>query len=142
MDEKRYGELLAQTLPAVIETLEEHERLLTIAEGLMDKGEALSIEERRLLKLLAFLIEVFESAEDDSEEDETEHRLPQPHETLQRLMEARNWDASALVDVFGNPRAAAEVLAGRKEITKGQAKQLGRLFEVSAKLFLKEGGGR
>jgi antitoxin component HigA of HigAB toxin-antitoxin module len=136
MDEKRYGELLAQTLPAVIETLEEHERLLTLAEKLMDKGDQLSVEERRLLKLLAFLIEVFESEADD-EEEETEHRLPEPHETLQRLMEARNWDASALVDVFGNPRAATEVLAGRKEITKGQAKQLGRLFEAPAKLFLK-----
>ena len=39
MDENRYGELLKELRPRIIETAEEHERLLTVAESLMEKGD-------------------------------------------------------------------------------------------------------
>ena len=45
-------------------------------------------------------------------------------------MEARKWEPDALVDIFGNPHLVAEVLAGRRPISKGQAKALGKLFRV------------
>ena len=64
-DLQRYTELLARTAPAVIETPEEHERLLGCAEELMDKGDSLAPEERRLLELLVLLIEVFEREVED-----------------------------------------------------------------------------
>src|ERR1700693_573732 len=105
IDSAKYGELLAKAVPGVIEDPEEHERLLTAAEELMDKGEALSPEERKLLELLVLLIEVFEHqfAEGlDSDEDETADHdpLPLPQETLQRLMGKRGWEPLMLNDIF------------------------------------------
>jgi HTH-type transcriptional regulator/antitoxin HigA len=145
IDPERYGKLLAEVQPGVIDTAEEHERLLTIAEQLMDKGEGLYPEEQKLLRLLVFLIEVFESeieqAEDDGEEPHTgETPLPRPYETLRRLLDSRGWDESNLLDIFGNPRLVAEVMSGRREISRGQAKTLGRLFEVPPKLFFEREG--
>jgi HTH-type transcriptional regulator/antitoxin HigA len=59
-DPKKYGSLLLQTLPAVIETEEQNEHYLAIVENLMRKGENISPEEETLLKLLVHLIEDFE----------------------------------------------------------------------------------
>lgn len=129
-----YGELLIRALPCVIDTPEDHERLLTFAEELMDKGDTLNREERKLLEMLVLLIEVFEREVEEQEEDEV--KIPAPHETLQRLMEARHWEPMALNDIFGNPKLSAEVLEGRKSISRGQAKELGKLFRVPPKLFL------
>ena len=47
-------------MPVVIETEDENFRMLVIVEKLMKKGEDLSAEEEKLLKLLAKLIEDFE----------------------------------------------------------------------------------
>jgi antitoxin component HigA of HigAB toxin-antitoxin module len=47
-------------MPVVIETEEENERMLKVIEKLMDKGEGLSPEEEKLLKLLTRLVEDFE----------------------------------------------------------------------------------
>lgn len=137
-DSSKYGQLLAEVLPGMIESPEEHERLLTIAEGLMDKGEALSPEERKLLELLVLLIELFEREVEGDEEEEAETEIPLPHETLKRLMESRGWEDLVLNDIFGNPRLVSEALAGKKAITKGQAKALGKLFRVPPKLFFSE----
>ena len=58
---KIYGNLLLDTLPAVITTEEENERALAIVEKIMDKGEKnISPEEGRLMQLLVRLIEDFE----------------------------------------------------------------------------------
>jgi HTH-type transcriptional regulator/antitoxin HigA len=133
-DAQKYGELLARTLPVVIDNLQDHERLLTAAETLMDRGDDLSAEERKLLELLVVLVEIFEHEVEEADEQPQ----PLPHETLQRLMESRSWSAEALNDVFGNPKLTAEVLSGRKAISKGQAKALGKLFDVPPKLFFSE----
>lgn len=139
MNLDRYAELLAAARPVVIETEEEHDHMLSVAEGLMEKGNSLSPEEEKVLALVALLIEAFESsveeADADEEEDEGPVEPPQPHETLRRLMEARGLSPDELTDVFGNPRAAAEAVEGRHKISRGQAKQLGRLFRVPPKLF-------
>lgn len=139
LDLERYGALLAETRPCVIETPEDHDRLLTAAETLMDKGDQLSLEERKVLELLALLIEVFEAeveAEDDDASDEPEpEETPGPHQILQRLLDARGWEPTTLNDIFGNPALTSEVLAGRRAISKGQAKALGKLFQTPPKLF-------
>ena len=89
-DRQKYGELLAQALPIVIDTPEDHERLLTLAEALMDKGDTLGGEERKLLELLVLLVEIFEHEVEEADEQQPQ---PQPlaHETLQRLTESRGW---------------------------------------------------
>jgi HTH-type transcriptional regulator/antitoxin HigA len=62
IDPHKYGRLLARTLPSVVQTEEENERLLAEIEKLLRKGEDnLSAEEEALLELLTRLVENYES---------------------------------------------------------------------------------
>ena len=62
LDTKRYGQLLAKTVPAVIKSEQENARTLSIIEDLMAKGEkALTPEEDALLELLLDLVHTFET---------------------------------------------------------------------------------
>jgi HTH-type transcriptional regulator/antitoxin HigA len=139
MDEERYGQLLREIRPRIIETPDEHERLLSVAEALMEKGEALTVEEREVLALIVLLIEAFESQvldEEDDEEAETE--IPAPHVTLQRLMQNNGIELGDIAPIFGNPHLAREVLEGSRRISRGQAKELARYFRVPDRLFREE----
>jgi hypothetical protein len=61
LDERRYAELLAETLPVVIRAKAEYVRLLGEAKRLMETPEAApSEEEGRLLELLSIVIEEYE----------------------------------------------------------------------------------
>ena len=140
----RYGELLAAVRPGIIETPEEHERLIAEAEKLVEKSDRLEAEEEKLLALLTLLIEAYEvGLYDENDDDEAEelngkgHRVAEPHETLGRLLESRGLQLADVADVFGNPQAAREALSGRLPISRGQAKQLSQYFQVPVKLFLK-----
>ena|SRR5690242_5116730 len=137
IDAARYGELLASAQPGIIETPEEHERLLGIAESIMEKGDTMSPEEAKLLALIVLLVEAFEGSAEASDEDEAQqpHAPPLPHDTLQRLMQARALEVSDIADLFGNPHIAREVLQGRRAISRNEAKQLGRFFQVPPRLF-------
>lgn len=137
MDEERYGNLLKDIRPRIIETAEEHERLLTIAEELMEKGDRLSQEERQTLALIVLLVEAFESnvlEEDDDADDESEGP-PAPHVALQRLMQGHELDVEDITPIFGNPHLAREALEGKRPISRTQAKDLSKYFRVPAKLF-------
>jgi antitoxin component HigA of HigAB toxin-antitoxin module len=140
MDDTRYGQLLADIRPALIDTPEEHDRLLTAAEELMEKGADLAPEEQRVLELLVFLIKSFEdsvlAAEEDDDDDKPEAVQALPHETLKRLLEARGLEPSDVEHFFGNPSACREALAGGRRITRGQARLLASFFQVPHKLFL------
>lgn len=137
MDHERYGQLLAETRPGIIDTPEEHERLLGIAERLMEKADKLTEEEERLLALIVFVVEAYEASTDSDDDDEESGGQPaRPHETLQRLMTARGLELGDIADIFGNPHIAREVLAGKRAITRGQAKELGRFFQAPVKIFL------
>jgi HTH-type transcriptional regulator/antitoxin HigA len=137
----RYRELLAEAAPVVIETEEDYNRMIDRAQQLLERGpENLLVEERKLLELLVFLLEAAhqaEAGEDEEEDRPVEVEAPAPHETLRRLLEARGLELSDVEHVFGNPHAAREFLAGKREATRGQAKQLGRYFQVPPKLFLR-----
>jgi HTH-type transcriptional regulator/antitoxin HigA len=137
MDEDRYGELLKELRPRIIETPEEHERLLTLAEGLMEKGDTLTAEEREALALIVLLIEAFESTledEDADDEEELEDETP-PHVALSRLMQSHGVSLEDIAPIFGNPFNAREALDGKRTISRGQAKELGRYFRVPPQLF-------
>lgn len=128
IDPSRYKRLLSQTMPMVIESEEENERMLSVVEKLMDK-ENLAPEEERLLKLFARLIEDFE------------HRYYHPKEAaplevLQHLMEARGIKQTHLWEVFGSKGVASEVLNGKRGISKTQARALAHYFHVPADLFI------
>lgn len=129
IDPVRYRRLLSRTMPVVIETEKENARMLTIVEKLMKKGENLSAEEEKLLKLLARLIE-------DFEQRYYQPREAEPLEILHHLMEARGIKQSQLWDVFGSKGIASEVLSGKRGISKTHARALANYFHVPADLFV------
>jgi HTH-type transcriptional regulator/antitoxin HigA len=129
IDPVRYRRLLSRTMPVVIETEEENARMLSIVEKLMHKGENLSPEEEKLLKLLARLIEDFEQRFYPPPEAE-------PLEVLHHLMEARGIKPSQLWEVFRSKGIASEVLNGKRGISKTHARALANYFHVPADLFV------
>jgi len=128
LDEKVYGQLLRRTLPHVIRTDEDHERLTNELIRL-DEREDLTPEERELAELLTVLIEKYE-----------ERRFPirkaRPHQVLHHLMEARNLSQKDVWKVFGSKGITSEVFHGKRSISKAQAKKLAAFFQVSAELFI------
>lgn len=125
----KYGRLLAKTLPAVIKTEAENERMLAEIERLMDKGERMTPEELVLLELMSQLVETFEK------EAYTVADAP-PHRVLQHLMESNELSQVDLLPIFGGRGRVSEVVNGKRGISKAQAKALAGFFHVSADLFL------
>ncbi len=130
IDERKYGRLLARALPRIIKTEEENETALAEVERLMAKGEGnLTPEEDRLFELLVRLIEDFEAQAYPMEE-------APPHRVLQHLMEARDMRQIDLLPVFGSRGIASEVVNGKRNISKAQAKKLAAVFHVSPEIFI------
>ena len=128
LDQKTYGQLLRRTLPHVIRTEEEYDRL---ANELMrlDESEEPTPEEREIAELLTILIDAYE---------ESRYPIPRssPRQTLRHLMEARNLTQKDLWKIFGSKGIASEVFHGKRSISKTQAKKLAAFFHVSADLFI------
>ena len=129
IDPVRYRKLLSRTMPVVIETEEENARMLAIIEKLMKKGENMSAEEEKLLKLLARLVE-------DFEQRYYQPSAAEPLEVLHHLMEARGIKQSQLWELFGSKGIASEVLSGKRGISKTHARALANYFHVPADLFV------
>lgn len=130
LDLGRYGRLLAKFVPKVIETEAENEAALAVAESLMKKGDdKRSHEEEALLELLVSLIEQFERAE---------YNIPEgsPLGALEYLMESNGLKAIELAPIFGGRGRVSDVLAGRRGISKEQAKRLAERFHVSPAVFI------
>jgi HTH-type transcriptional regulator / antitoxin HigA len=127
---QRYAELLTAVLPKPIETEAENERALTIVNQLMTKGEKkLTAEERWLLRLLVRLIEDFE---------EKAYPIPtaEPLAVLKTLMTDHELKQSDLATLFGGRSRISDVLAGKRDISKAQAKALAERFNVPADVFI------
>ncbi|NWF57846.1 MAG: transcriptional regulator [Fischerella sp.] len=129
LNKEEYTKLLAETLPRVIDTEEEYERLINEVSKFISLGEKLTDEQADVLQLLAILIEKYE---DENYQLEAAH----PHEILQELMLARGLKQKDLVEVFGSKGITSEVINGKRSISKSQAKALGAFFHVSPALFL------
>jgi HTH-type transcriptional regulator / antitoxin HigA len=129
-DPDKYRALLAATLPAVIETNAEHDRLIKAVEDLMHRGEEnLSPEEGKLLDLLANLIEDYERKIYPPAE-------LAPHELLQFLIQEHRLKQKDLVDVFGAESRVSDAVKAKRAISKAQAKKLSERFKVPAELFI------
>ncbi len=126
---QKYGKLLTETLPSVIKTEEENERVILIVENLLAKGDKLSFEENALLELLGKLIA-------DFEEKFYQPRDASPQEVLIEMMNARDLKQKDLIEIFGSKSRVSEAVSGKREITKTQAKALAEFFKVSAELFI------
>jgi HTH-type transcriptional regulator / antitoxin HigA len=129
LDEKTYGQLLGRTLPHVIHTDEECERLTNELMRLDEREKNSSPEEKELAELLTVLI-------DEYEERRYPIRKASPQRTLQHLMEARNLTQKDLWKTFGSKGITSEVFHGKRSISKTQAKKLAEYFHVSAELFI------
>jgi len=128
LNEKTYGRLLGRTLPHVIRTDEECERLTSELMRLDERDDP-SPEEKELAELLTVLI-------DEYEERRYAIRKATPQQTLQHLMEARGLTQKDLWKVFGSKGITSEVFHGKRSISKAQAKKLAVFFHVSAELFI------
>lgn len=129
VDPKRYGQLLARKLPAVIRSEEENERLIAELEELDRRHDELTPEEWEYEELLTVLVEAFEDAHYALEGSTPDSRL-------RSLMEEHGLRQRDLLDVFGSRGLASEVVSGKRAISKVQAKKLAARFHVAADLFL------
>ncbi|HXF39206.1 MAG TPA: transcriptional regulator [Blastocatellia bacterium] len=130
IDSRKYGKLLARTLPQAIRTEKENERMLAEVDSLMSKPEdKLTPEEHALLELLFTLIERFE---------EEHYPIPEapPHSIIQTLMQERELRQRDLVPVLGSRGVTSEVVTGKRKPSKAQAKALAKFFSVSPELFI------
>ena len=127
LDGATYSKLLAEIAPRAIETEEEYDRLLAVAERLTF-AKNLTPEERALYKLLVTLIEVYETENYPIESE--------PHEILQHIMESSGTRQADLVGIIGSSGVVSEVVNGKRAISKAQAKALGDYFKISPSLFI------
>jgi mRNA interferase HigB len=84
--------------------------------------------EKRLAELLTLLIEDFEEKHYGLEPSA-------PIEVLNELMLANNLKQKDLLDVFGTPSIASEVMSGKRQLTTQHIRRLSRRFKVSPELF-------
>ena len=127
-DGATYSKLLAEIAPMAIETEEEYDRLLAVAERLT-LAKNLTPEERALYKLLVTLIEVYETENYPIDKSE-------PHEILQHILESSGTRQADLVGIIGSSGVVSEVVNGKRAISKAQAKALGDYFKISPSLFI------
>ena len=125
-----YGAMLARFEPQVIHSRKEYDRLEGIFEMLLDKETRRSRDEDKLFDLLANLLEDYEKR--------TLPPIPAaaPAELLRLLMESNNLRQVDLAEIFGGQSVVSEVLNGKREITKQQAKQLAERFKVRVDAFI------
>ncbi len=127
LNEKEYVRLLAAALPHVIHTEEENERCIALLESLNSRPKP-TAEQKRIAELLTFLIEDFENKA---------YPLPpaSPLEIVRHLMDANGLRQVDMIDVFGSPSVASEVLSGKRDLAKAHIERLSRRFSVSPALF-------
>jgi HTH-type transcriptional regulator/antitoxin HigA len=129
INQPAYRKLLAKTLPGIIETEAECQRIIEELEKLDTRTKPLSPEEERLAALLTLLVRQFEDS-----------RYPlghaEPLEALRFLMEQRGLRQRDLIPIFGSSSVASDVLNGKRSISKAQARKLADFFHVNPGLFI------
>jgi HTH-type transcriptional regulator/antitoxin HigA len=124
-----YIDLLSKTIPSIIETESEYQRLLIITESLhFNKNRTL--EEKKIYKLLVTLIEIYESQQ---------YSIPAstPQEILQHIMDSSGLRQTDIAEIIGaSSGVVSQIVNGKRAISKAQAKALGQQFKVSPSLFI------
>src|SRR5258708_3029321 len=129
IDQKKYGKLLAKTLPKIIETDEEFNRMAALLEELTIPERELTPEEDVLASLIEKLVVDY---------DYQYCAIPdaKPHEMVKFLMEQRGLKQADLVPVLGSRAQVSDLVNGKRGISKAQVKKLAAYFGVSAELFI------
>lgn len=127
-DEAKYGRLLSRLRPHPVRTEQDNERLKAMLLKL-DEQPTLTPEEDLVYELIATLIEQYE-----------EKYYPMlgatPAERLKKLLAEHQMQPKQLYEVFGTSARTSEVLNGKRQVSKAQARKLAELFEVSPVVFL------
>jgi HTH-type transcriptional regulator/antitoxin HigA len=124
-----YRELLAQCQPRPIRSAREHTRALALVERLVDKPRKTAAE-RQMIELLATLVDQYE---------ESAWPTPQatPGEILKFLLDERQLSQSELARQLDIAQSTiANVIAGRRQLSKANVLALSKFFGVSATLFM------
>ncbi len=123
-----YSALLVRFPPRVIRSEEQNEGYIQALYELEQNQNSWSHEEAELADLLTLLIENYE---------EKHYQLPKssPLQMLQFLMDQHGLKQKDLVDVFGTPSVASEVLNSKRELSKEHIRRLSVRFHVSPELF-------
>jgi HTH-type transcriptional regulator / antitoxin HigA len=130
-----YIDLLNQDriIPKIIETHEEYEQFLAVAEKFIFKKQTRTPEETVLFRLLVKLIKDYE----EETYNLNEWSKTSPHELLQHLMEARGMKQIDLVGVLTPSKGlVSSIVNGKRQISKAQAKKLGEIFNISPSVFI------
>ena len=85
-------------------------------------------EEIELRDLIAALVTEYERRYDPGNAE--------PVEALKCLMEDRGFRQRDLIPAFGSSSGVSDVLNGKREISKQQARKLGEFFSVPVGLFI------
>jgi len=123
-----YTQLLTEVAPKIIETEAEYEQILAKVEQLTFTKNKTSAQQN-LLKLLVLILEDYENKN---------YPVPtaKPFEILQHLMESSGTIQADLVGIIGSSGVVSEVVNGKRNISKAQAKALGEYFKISPSLFI------
>ena len=132
IDRPTYADLLTIYQPQIITSEETYAKTLEALEQLMNKGEELTPEEVSMMNLLAVLLEIYE----EEQISQLDLEGVSPQDILIHLIEAQELTQSDLVPIFGSKSIASEVINGKRQISKNQAKKLGDFFFVSPGLFI------
>jgi len=129
LDVAKYGQLLAEAVPAVITTEAEYDRVVAMMDRLAVLSEKqIAPEQERLLDLLTLLVEKY---------DEEHYQIPDaaPHEVIQYLMQERGLRNKDLEPVLGSRGVTSEIINGKRKPSKPQIKNLAQFFGVTFDLF-------
>ena len=128
VNQKKYAQLLSKTLPRPIASDSQLKTALSVTARLMQREE-LAAEETVLLKMLSILIAEYER----TRYADLFQKLT-PAEALTYLMDENRLSQR---DFPGIPQSRiSDILAGRRKISKSQARMFGERCKVSPALFL------
>ncbi|MBK6749156.1 MAG: transcriptional regulator [Acidobacteria bacterium] len=122
--------MLVDYLPGVIRTEEENDNAIEFAGALMKKGAGRSPEETSLLDLIVTLIEDFEDKAYPMGETSN------PQVALRELMREHELKQTDMLDIFGSQGVVSQVLNGKREISKAQARRLSERFRLPIDIFI------
>jgi HTH-type transcriptional regulator / antitoxin HigA len=124
-----YEELLAETLPARIDTDDEYGRIHARFGKLFAQRRRTQAEDR-LMNLLGVLIQDYDHRNPLPPDDSA------PAERLQHVLETSRKKPSDLSPVFGQRSHIYEALTGKRPISAAQARKLGEMFHLKPGYFL------
>lgn len=128
LDRKRYAQLLSKVLPRPITSDNQHRQWLAVASRLMQQGK-LNAEETVLLALLSILISEYERKRYAGLFERAT-----PAEALAYLMEENGLSQRDFPNI---PQSRiSEILAGKRRISRTQARIFGERFKINPAVFL------